>query len=78
MTRDYYAVLGVATAASTAQIRRAYQRLARQYSPDVNLWQQEARAKEFVRLGERLTRIAEHRRSGTVIQLSERLRQWGP
>jgi molecular chaperone DnaJ len=41
MTRDYYAVLGVATAASTAQIRRAYQRLARQYSPDVNLWQQE-------------------------------------
>ena len=43
MTRDYYAVLGVATAASTAQIRRAYQRLARQYSPDVNLWQQEAR-----------------------------------
>ena len=42
MTRDYYAVLGVATAASSAQIRRAYQRLARQYSPDVNLWQQEA------------------------------------
>ena len=42
MTRDYYAVLGVATAASAAQIRRAYQRLARQYSPDVNLWQQEA------------------------------------
>src|SRR6185369_14801460 len=41
MTRDYYAVLGVATAASSAQIRRAYQRLARQYSPDVNLWQQE-------------------------------------
>ena len=42
MMRDYYAVLGVATAASATQIRRAYQRLARQYSPDVNLWQQEA------------------------------------
>src|SRR5262245_49385364 len=43
MKRDYYAVLGVASAASAAQIRRAYQRLARQYSPDVNLWQQEVR-----------------------------------
>ena len=44
MTRDYYAVLGVATAASAAQIRRAYQRLARQYSPDVNFWERDARA----------------------------------
>jgi len=42
MRRDYYAVLGVATAASATQIRRAYQRLARQYSPDVNLWQHDA------------------------------------
>ena len=44
MKRDYYAVLGVATSASTVQIRRAYQRLARQCSPDVNLWAQDARA----------------------------------
>ena len=44
MKRDYYAVLGVATSASSVQIRRAYQRLARQYSPDVNLWEQNARA----------------------------------
>ncbi len=44
MRRDYYGVLGVATSASSAEIRRAYQRLARQYSPDVNLWEQEARA----------------------------------
>ena len=29
-------------AASAAQIRRAYQRLARRYSPDVNLWDREA------------------------------------
>lgn len=42
MKRDYYAVLGVAVAAGPAQIRRAYQRLARQYSPDVNLWDGEA------------------------------------
>ena len=40
--RDYYAVLGVGAAASSAQIRRAYQRLARRYSPDVNLWDHEA------------------------------------
>ena len=44
MRRDYYGVLGVATSASPAEIRRAYQRLARQYSPDVNLWEQDARA----------------------------------
>ena len=43
MARDYYAVLGVATAATSVEIRRAYQRLARRYSPDVNLWQQETR-----------------------------------
>jgi len=43
MRRDYYAVLGVGAAASAAQIRRAYQRLARQYSPDVNLWERDAR-----------------------------------
>jgi molecular chaperone DnaJ len=44
MRRDYYRVLGVATSANPVQIRRAYQRLARQYSPDVNLWEQDARA----------------------------------
>jgi molecular chaperone DnaJ len=44
MKRDYYAVLGVGAAASAAQIRRAYQRLARQYSPDVNLWERDSRA----------------------------------
>ena len=44
MRRDYYAVLGIGVAASSVQIRRAYQRLARQYSPDVNLWEQHARA----------------------------------
>jgi molecular chaperone DnaJ len=43
MKRDYYAVLGVATSATSTEIRRAYQRLARQYSPDVNLWEQDAR-----------------------------------
>jgi molecular chaperone DnaJ len=36
--RDYYDVLGVPRAAPVAEIRRAYRRLARRYSPDVNLW----------------------------------------
>jgi len=42
--RDYYAVLEVEAGATAVQIRRAYQRLARRYSPDVNLWEREARA----------------------------------
>jgi DnaJ-class molecular chaperone len=38
MRRDYYAVLGIAATAAPREIRQAYRRLARQYSPDVNLW----------------------------------------
>ncbi len=41
--RDYYAVLGVSIGAGPREIRQAYRRLARQYSPDVNLWDHEAR-----------------------------------
>ncbi|HSE05367.1 MAG TPA: DnaJ C-terminal domain-containing protein [Methylomirabilota bacterium] len=41
--RDYYAVLEVEVGATAVQIRRAYQRLARRYSPDVNLWESDAR-----------------------------------
>lgn len=44
MRRDYYAVLGIAATAAPREIRRAYQQLARQYSPDVNFWDEEARA----------------------------------
>jgi molecular chaperone DnaJ len=36
--RDYYAVLGIAATAPPREIRQAYRRLARQYSPDVNFW----------------------------------------
>jgi molecular chaperone DnaJ len=43
MRRDYYAVLGVAATAAPREVRRAYQRLARQYSPDVNFWDERAR-----------------------------------
>lgn len=42
MRRDYYAVLGVSIAASQREVRQAYRRLARQYSPDVNFWDGEA------------------------------------
>jgi molecular chaperone DnaJ len=35
--RDYYEVLGVSRQAPAVEIRRAYRRLARRYSPDVNL-----------------------------------------
>jgi len=42
--RDYYAVLDVDAGATAVQIRRAYQRLARRYSPDVNFWERDARA----------------------------------
>jgi molecular chaperone DnaJ len=42
--RDYYAVLEVDAGATAVQIRRAYQRLARRYSPDVNFWERDTRA----------------------------------
>jgi len=44
MARDYYAVLEVGVSATSIQIRRAYQRLARQYSPDVNLWERDTQS----------------------------------
>ncbi len=43
MRRDYYAVLGVAATAPPREIRQAYRRLARQYSPDINFWDVAAR-----------------------------------
>jgi len=43
MRRDYYAVLGIGATAPPREVRRAYQRLARQYSPDVNFWDERAR-----------------------------------
>jgi molecular chaperone DnaJ len=44
MRRDYYAVLGITATAAPREIRQAYRRLARQYSPDVNFWDRDARA----------------------------------
>jgi len=44
MRRDYYAVLGIAATAGPREIRQAYRRLARQYSPDVNFWDERARS----------------------------------
>jgi molecular chaperone DnaJ len=42
MRRDYYAVLGIVATAAPREVRRAYQQLARQYSPDVNFWDAQA------------------------------------
>lgn len=36
MMNDYYAMLEVPPTATTAEIRRAYRRLARKYHPDLN------------------------------------------
>lgn len=44
MRRDYYAVLGITATAGPREVRQAYRRLARQYSPDVNFWDTRARA----------------------------------
>src|SRR3989475_12395105 len=43
MRRDYYAVLGIAATAGPREVGRAYQRLGRQSSPDVNFWDERAR-----------------------------------
>ena len=42
---SYYDILGVPKAASEADIRKAYRRLARQYHPDVNPNNAESEAK---------------------------------
>ena len=44
MPRDYYAVLEVSVSSTPVQIRQAYQRLARRYSPDVNFLDRDTEA----------------------------------
>jgi molecular chaperone DnaJ len=55
MRRDYYAVLGVASTAGLREMRQAYRRLARQYSPDVNFW--DARARDLFEEIEKAYRV---------------------
>src|SRR6267143_1748072 len=65
MRRDYYAVLGVAATAPPREIRQAYRRLARQYSPDVNFWDTTARTL-YDRFGARPDAVAAGRRGEDV------------
>ncbi|MFB3819168.1 MAG: DnaJ domain-containing protein, partial [Candidatus Methylomirabilales bacterium] len=44
-TRDYYQVLGLTRGASTADVKRAYRKLARKHHPDVNPGDKAAEAK---------------------------------
>jgi molecular chaperone DnaJ len=75
MRRDYYAVLGIAATAGPREVRRAYQRLARQYSPDVNFWDERARelfdeiAEAFRVLGDPAAR-AMYDRFGSMVGVS--------
>jgi len=45
MARDYYQVLGTDKKASTAEIKKAYRKLARKYHPDLNPGDKAAEAK---------------------------------
>jgi len=78
MRRDYYAVLGITATAMPREVRRAYQRLARQYSPDVNFWDERARdlfdeiAEAFRVLGDPAAR-AMYDRFGAVAGTDEAL-----
>ncbi|MDD3927215.1 MAG: molecular chaperone DnaJ [bacterium] len=65
--RDYYEVLGVDRAASEAELKKAYRRLARKYHPDVNQDNQEAEAK-FKEINEAYEVLSDAQRKATYDQ----------
>jgi molecular chaperone DnaJ len=58
---DFYVILGVSNDASTAEIKRAYRRLARQYHPGINPGDRTAEAL-FKRISEAYETLADSRR----------------
>lgn len=72
MIRDYYKLLGVAATASTAEIKRAYRRLARLYHPDLNA---ETRDEQIKRLNEAYEILSNARKRAAYDQLLRQARQ---
>ena len=60
MKRDYYEVLGVAKNASTAEIKKAYRKLAMQYHPDRN--KDPAAAEKFKEISEAYAVLADEKK----------------
>src|SRR5687768_2244614 len=65
--KDYYKILGVPKGASTADVKKAYRKLARQYHPDVNKKPEaEKRFKEINEAHEVLSDPEKRKRYDTV------------
>jgi curved DNA-binding protein CbpA len=69
MIPNYYAILGVTSSASTAEIKRAYRRLARQHHPDLNA---QAKDEQIKRLNEAYAVLSDPQKRAAY---DERIRQ---
>ncbi|MGP1384450.1 MAG: DnaJ C-terminal domain-containing protein [Thainema sp.] len=74
--RNYYEILGVASDASSDEIKKSYRRLARQYHPDLNPGDKEAEEK-FKELGEAYEILSEPEKRSQYDQFSQYWQQNG-